>query len=109
MLSSGHWLSRRTSILASLFAASCLFMALAELIFGSVGIGLPLVLFAAAVLVATGFYASGSVSPGLATSLVVAGALAGGVALVWTIIGPITAVALIVLIAIDARRTLTPT
>ena len=109
MLSSGDWLSRRTSILASLFAAGCLLMALAELIFGSVGIALPLVLLAAAALVGTGFYASGSASPWLATSLVVSGALAGGVALVWTIIGPIAAVVLIVLIVIDARRRLAPT
>jgi hypothetical protein len=109
VLSLGDWLSRRTSILASLFAAGCLLMALAELIFGNVGIALPLVLLAAAVLVATGFYVSGSASPWLATSLVVAGALAGGVALVWTIIGPIAALVLIVLVAIDARGTLAPT
>jgi hypothetical protein len=109
MLLSGDWLSRRTSILARLFAATCLLMALAELIFGSVGIGLPLLLLAAAVLVATGFYASGSTSPWIATLLLVTGAMAGGLALVWTIIGPISAVVLIVLTAIDARRTLAPT
>lgn len=96
-------------MLARLFAAVCLLMALAELIVGSVGIGLPLLLLAAAVLVATGLYASGLTSPWLTTSLVAAGAMAGGLALVWTIIGPIAAVVLIVLTAIDVRRTLAPT
>jgi len=96
-------------MLARIFAAVCLLLALAELIFGSVGIGLPLVLLAAAVLVATGLYASGSTSPWLTTSLVAAGAMAGGLALVWTIIGPIAAVVLIVLSASDARRTLART
>jgi len=96
-------------MLARLFAAICLLMALAELIFGSVGIGLPLLLLAAAVLVATGLYAPRSTAPWLTTSLVVAGAMAGGLALVWTIIGPIAAVVLIVLTAIDVRRTLAPT
>src|SRR5438093_11233778 len=98
MLSSGDWLSRRTSILASLFAAGCLLIALAELIFGSVGIALPLVLLAAAVLVGSGFNPSGSASPWLASSLVVAGSLAGAVARRWTIVGPIAAVVLPLLI-----------
>jgi hypothetical protein len=45
---------------------------------GSVGIGLPLVLLAGALLVGAGLYASRSTSPWRATALVGVGAIAGG-------------------------------
>jgi len=54
---------------------------------------------AAAVLVAAGVLALGRTSPRLAVALVTVGALVGGLFLAWTLVGPILALALIVLFA----------
>jgi hypothetical protein len=79
-------------------------MALAEVSFGSVGIALPILLLAAALLVTAGLYAFRSTPPSVATALVAVGAILGGLGLAWTVLGPISAVVLIVLCTLDARR-----
>ena len=95
-----QWLSTRTSLVARLFIAVCLLMALAELVFSNAWLGI--FLLAAAAVVTSGVYVVAS--PSIAAALVSVGAMAGGMMLVWTIVGTLLAGALIVLCAIDVRR-----
>ena len=95
-----------TTVLAWLFAAACVAMAIWIPMFdranwelvGSVG------LVAAGVLVAAGWVALGRTSPRLAVALVTLGALVGGLFSVWTLVMPALALILIVLFARGALR-----
>jgi hypothetical protein len=103
---SGRALPLYTVVLAWLFAGACLFEAIYQPVFdkansevsGDVGY------FVAAVLVAAGLLTARRTSPWLSATLVILGALVGGVMLVWTLIVPILALALIVLAVLNARR-----
>jgi hypothetical protein len=87
---------------ARLFLVVCGVLAAVELVIGNGWIGLFLV--GAVTLVAAGLAAPRSMPPWLATTLVVAGALIGGMMLVWTVIGALLAVALIAFALADTRR-----
>ena len=95
-----------TTVLAWLFAAGCVAMAIWVPVFdranwelvGSIGY------LAAGVLVAAGWVALGRTSPRLAVALVTLGALVGGFFLVWTVVVPVLALILIVLFARGALR-----
>ena len=95
-----------TTVLAWLFAAGCVAMAIWVPVFdranwelvGSIGYLL------AGVLVAAGWFAVGRTSPRLAVTLVTLGALVGGFFLVWTVVVPVLALILIVLFARGALR-----
>jgi hypothetical protein len=95
-----QWLSTRTSVVARVFIAVCLLTAVGELILSNAWIGL--ILLVAAALVTAGVYAAAS--PWLAALSVAVGAIVGGMMLVWTLIGALLAVVLVVLCTIDARR-----
>jgi hypothetical protein len=95
-----QWLSARTSVVARVFITVCLLMALAEFAFSNAWIGL--ILLVAAALVIAGVYAAASLW--LAVLLVTLGAIVGGMMLVWTIVGALLALVLVVLCTIDARR-----
>ena len=96
-----------TTVLAWLFAAACVAMAIYVPVFDKANSALMgNVMFAAAgVLVAAGVLAFGRTSPRLAVALVTVGALVGGLFLVWTLVMPIAALALIVLFARGALKT----
>jgi hypothetical protein len=100
MPESSQWLSTRTSLAARVFIAVCLLMALAEFAFSNAWLGLFLLV--AAAIVAAGVYAAAPLW--LAVLLVTLGAILGGMMLVWTIIGALLALVLVVLCTIDARR-----
>ncbi len=109
----GSWLppaadrpSRRTRLVTRAFLAVCGGLAAVELVIGNGWIGLFLVI--AIVLVGAGEYAFRTLRPWLATTLVVGGALMGGLMLVWTIIGALLAVALVAFSLIDASRADSP-
>jgi hypothetical protein len=103
---SSHAMPLYTTVLAWLFAAACLFEAIYLPVFdkassqmsGDIGY------LVAAVLVAAGLLTARRTSPWLSATLVILGALVGGVMLVWTLIVPILALALIVLAVLNARR-----
>jgi hypothetical protein len=98
-----------TAWLAWLFVAACAVGVLTFLIFGTGGDrSAAVVMLAAGLLVAAGLYAFRRSSPWLAAGLVTAGALSGGTMLVWTIVAPIAAVALIVLSVLHAVHLTTP-
>jgi hypothetical protein len=103
---SGQTLPRYTTVLAGLFAAACAAMAIYVPLFDNPGWELFFSVFcvAAAVLVATGVLALGRGSPRLAVALVTLGALVGALFLVWTLIAPILALALIVVFARGSLR-----
>ena len=94
--------SRRTTLVARLFLAVCGVLAAVELVIGNGWIGLFLA--GAVALVGAGLAAPRSMPPWLATTLVIGGALLGGVMLVWTVIGALLAVALIFFYLMDTRR-----
>jgi hypothetical protein len=95
-----------TTVLAWLFVAACVAMAIYIPVFDKANWELmgSIVYLTAAVLVAAGWFAFRRTSPWLAVALVTLGALAGGVFLVWTLVMPIAALALIVLFARGALR-----
>lgn len=95
-----------TTMLAWLFAAACAAMAIYVPVFDKANWELmgSVIYIAAAVLVVAGWFALGRTSPWLAVALVTLGALAGGLFLVWTLVMPIAALALIVLFARGALR-----
>ena len=103
---STHTLPIYTTILAWLFAAACIAMAIYVPVFDRANWELmgSIVNLAAGVLVAAGLLAVGRTSPRLAVALVTLGALAGGLFLVWTLVMPIAALALIALFARGALR-----
>ncbi len=95
-----------TTVLGWLFVAACAIEAIYQPVFdkansqvsGDVGY------LVAAVLVAAGLLTYRSTSPRLSVALVTLGALVGGVMLVWTLVMPIIAMALVVLFVMNARR-----
>jgi len=95
-----------TTVLAWLFAAACVAMAIYVPVFDKANWELMGSIFyaAAAALVVAGLFAFSRTSPWLAVALVTLGALAGGVFLVWTLVAPILALVLIVLFARAALR-----
>jgi len=103
---STHTLPIYTTVLAWLFAAACVAMAIYVPVFDRANWELmgSIVYLAAAVLVVAGLFAFSRTSPWLAFALVAVGALAGGIFLVWTLVVPIVALALIVLFASGALR-----
>lgn len=103
---STHTLPIYTTVLAWLFAAACVAMAIYVPVFDNANWELTgsLIYLAAGVLVAAGLLAFGRTSPRLAVALVTFGALAGGLFLVWTLVMPIAALALIALFARGALR-----
>jgi uncharacterized membrane protein YphA (DoxX/SURF4 family) len=95
-----------TTVLAWLFVAACLFEAIYQPVFDKansqvIGDAGYLV---AAVLVAAGLLTSRRTSPWLSVTLVTLGALVGGAMLVWTLVVPVLALVLIVLVVLNARR-----
>jgi hypothetical protein len=95
-----------TTVLAWLFAGACVAMAIWVPVFDKANwelIGSVMCLAAAALIVA-GLFAFSRTSPRLAIALVSFGAFAGGLFLVWTLVAPILALALIVLFARGALR-----
>jgi hypothetical protein len=94
--------SRRTTLVARLFLLVCGVLAAVDLVIGNGWIGLFLV--GAVALVGAGLVAPRSTPPWLATTLVIGGALLGGMMLVWTVIGGLLAVALIAFSIMDRRR-----
>ena len=103
---STHALPIYTTVLAWLFAAACVAMAIWVPVFDKANWELmgSIVCLAAGVLVAAGLFAVGRTSPWLAVALVTLGALVGGLSLVWTLVAPILALAVIVLFAWGALR-----
>ena len=102
----GHAMPIYTMVLAWLFVAACAAEAIYQPVFDKanselVGVAGYLV---AAVLVAAGIVAFRRTSPRLAVALVTVGALLGAVMLIWTLLVPIMALTLIVLVALGARR-----
>jgi hypothetical protein len=95
-----------TTALAWFFVAACAAMALYVPLFDKANWELMGSVFylVAAGLVAAGLFAIRRGSPRLAVALVTIGALTGGLFLVWTLIAPIIAIALIVLFAFGALR-----
>lgn len=95
-----------TTVLAWLFIAACVAMAIYVPLFDRANWELmgSIVSLVAAVLIATGLFALGRTSRWLAIALVTLGALAGGLFLVWTLVMPIAALALIALFARGALR-----
>ena len=95
-----------TTVLAWFFAAACVAAAIYIPVFDKANWELmgSIVTLAAGVLVAAGLLAFGRTSPRLAVALVTLGALAGGLFLVWTLVMPIAALALIALFARGALR-----
>ncbi len=94
--------SRRTTLVARVFLVVCAVLAAVELVIGNGWIGLFLV--GAVVLVGAGLAAPRSMPTWLATTLVIGGALIGGMMLVWTVIGALLAVALVAFSILDTRR-----
>jgi hypothetical protein len=88
-----------TTVLAWIFAAICAVMAVAVPIFDRANWELAgsILYVLAALLVITGLFAFSRASRWLAAGLVVAGALAGGVFLIWTLVVPLMGLALILL------------
>ena len=103
---STHTLPIYTTVLAWLFAAACVAMAIYVPVFDNANWELTgsLIYLAAAVLVAAGVLAFSRTSPRLAIALVSLGALAGGLFLVWTLVMPIAALVLVGLFARSALR-----
>jgi tryptophan-rich sensory protein len=95
-----------TTVLAWLFAAACVAMAIWVPVFDKANWELvgSIIYVAAAVLVVAGVLAFSRTSPWLAVALVTLGALVGGFFLVWTLVVPILALALIVVFARGALR-----
>jgi hypothetical protein len=95
-----------TAWLARLFVVACVVAGLSFFMFNDAeGHEIAaVILLAAAVLVAAGLFAFGRTSAWLAVALVTLGALAGGGVLVWTLVMPIAALALIVLFARNGLR-----
>ena len=95
-----------TTVLAWLFAVACVAMALYVPVFDKANWELTgsIIYVAAGVLVAAGLFAFGRTSPRLAVALVTLGAVVGGFSLVWTLVAPILALAVIVLFALSALR-----
>jgi hypothetical protein len=104
--SSPRTLPTYTILLAWLFAAACAAMAIYVPLADSANWELigSVMYLAAAALVAAGVLAFGRTSRWLAFALVTVGALVGGVFLVWTLVAPILALVLIVLLARGALR-----
>jgi hypothetical protein len=94
--------SRRTILATRAFVVVCAALGAVELVIGNGWIGLFLAV--ALSLVGAGLYTFRAARPRLATVLVVGGAFVGGLMLVWTVIGAILAVAVIVFSLIDASR-----
>jgi hypothetical protein len=95
-----------TTVLAWVFVAACAAMALYIPLFDKANWELMGSVFylVAAGLVAAGLFALRRGSPKLAVALVTVGALLGALFLVWTLVVPILALALIVLFAFGALR-----
>jgi hypothetical protein len=95
-----------TTFLAWVFVAACAAMALYVPLFDKANWELMGSVFylVAAGLVAAGLFALRRGSPRLAVALVTVGALLGALFLVWTLVAPILALALIVLFARGALR-----
>jgi len=94
-----------TTALAWFFAAACIAVAIYVPVFDRANWELvgSIACVASGLLVAAGLFAFSRTFPRLAVALVTIGALAGGVFLVWTLVAPIAALALIVLFARGAR------
>ena len=98
---------RVTSLMAlgGLFIAVCLIGFITDVVLGArENWGALVLLGAAALLVATGLYAVRSGSPWLGAALIIPGAIAGALGLVWTVIVPIASLVLIVLSITGALR-----
>lgn len=94
--------SRRTTLVTRAFLVVCAALGAVELVIGNGWIGVFLA--GALALIGAGQYAFRVSRPWLATTLVVGGALMGGLMLAWTIIGGLLAVVLIMFSLIDASR-----
>lgn len=103
---STHALPIYTIVLAWLFAAACVAMAIWVPVFDKANWELmgSIIYAAAGVLVAAGLFTFRRTSPWLAVALVTLGALVGGFFLVWTLVAPLLALAVIVLFAWGALR-----
>ena len=101
-----HAVSSLTVWLARLVAVAYVVIGIVFFVFGSSAgaNAVGFTLLAGAVLVAVGLYEFRRTSPWLAVWLVTLGALAGAAMLSWTILVPIAAVALTVLVVRGARR-----
>jgi hypothetical protein len=102
----GRALPLYTAVLAWLFVAACLFEAIYQPVFDKVNsqvVG-DVGYLVAGVLVAAGLLTFRRTSPWLSVALVCLGALVGGVMLVWTLVIPIAALVLIVLVVLNTRR-----
>lgn len=99
-------LATYTIWLARIFAAVCLIASIDYFAFNkaSGAKDAAVALLVAAVLVGAGSLSVGRTSSWLTAALITLGALAGGVLLVWTLLVPIAALALIVLFVRDALR-----
>ncbi len=98
-----------TFALAGVLAAACLILGIAEVIRGVVNstsedLGGIVLLCGAGFLLLGGLFAFRSGAAWLGAAFITAGAIAGGMVLVWSVVALLIAVTLIVLSAVHARR-----